>query len=49
MYFAYKKNVNALSRKHQLHFGINHGTSFLISTLVNIIFEIQKRYRNFRL
>ena len=40
MYVAYKKKVIARSTKHQVHFSINHATSFLVSTLVDIIFVI---------
>ena len=32
-----KKGVDATSTKHQVHFVINHATSVLMSTLVDII------------
>ena len=37
-----EKKVNARSTKHQVHFGINHAISILISTLIDIIFVIFK-------
>ena len=37
-----RKSVNAISTKYQVHFGINHAISVLISTLVNIMFAIFK-------
>ena len=40
-----EKKVNARSTKHQVHFGINHAISILISTLINIIFLIFKNDR----
>ena len=38
-----KKDVNDRSTKHQVYFGINHATSVLISTVVDIIFAIFKQ------
>ena len=40
-----EKKVNARSTKHQVHFGINHAISILISTLIDIIFVIFKNDR----
>ena len=40
-----RKKVNARSTKHQVHFGINHAISILISTLIDIIFVIFKNDR----
>ena len=37
-----RKKVNARSKKHQVHFGINRAISILISTLIDIIFVILK-------
>ena len=37
-----RKLVNARSTQHQIHLGINHVTSVLIGTLVDIIFAIFK-------
>ena len=37
-----RKPVNARSTKHGVHFGINHATSVLISTLVDIMFSTFK-------
>ena len=37
-----QEKVNARSTKHQVHFGINHAISILISTLIDIIFVIFK-------
>ena len=37
-----RKTVNARSTQHQIHLGLNHVTSVLISTLVDIIFAIFK-------
>ena len=37
-----EKNVNARSKKHQVHYGINHAISILICTLIDIIFVIYK-------
>ena len=38
-----RKPVNARSTQHQIHLGINHATSVLTSTLVDIIFAIFKK------
>ena len=38
-----RKPVNARSTQHQIHLYINHATSVLISTLVEIIFAIFKK------
>ena len=35
-----RKPVNARSTQHQIHLSINHATSVLICTLVDIIFAI---------
>ena len=37
--------VNARSTKHQVHFGISHAISILISTLIDIIFVFFKNNR----
>ena len=40
-----EKKVNARSTKHQVHFGIYHAISILISTLIDIIFVNFKKDR----
>ena len=45
-----RKSVIARYTKHYVHLGINHATSVLISTFVDIIFAfLEKRYTHFRL
>ena len=38
-----RKPVWARSTKHQVHLGINHATSVLINTLVDIMFAVFKK------
>ena len=38
-----RKPVKARSTKHQVHLGINHATSILINTFVDIMYAIFKK------
>ena len=42
MYYAYKKTCFGQTYKNQVHLGRNHATSFLINTLVDIMFAVLK-------
>ena len=43
-----QEKVNARSSKHQVHFGINHAISIMISTLIDIKYIIFVNFKNDR-